>query len=66
MGLIHHSDPGVRYAPWEYVQILKDHGLHISMARKRSPYDNPFVEGSIKTLKHEEVYLWECRTLEDV
>jgi putative transposase len=36
------------------------------MARKGNPYDNAVAESLIKTLKNEEVYLWEFRTLEDV
>ena len=36
------------------------------MARKGNPYDNAVAESFMKTLKTEEVYLWEYRTLEDV
>jgi putative transposase len=36
------------------------------MSRKGNPYDNAAAESFIKTLKNEEVYLWEYRTLEDV
>jgi len=36
------------------------------MARKGNPYDNAVAESFIKTLKTEEVYLWEYQTLEDV
>ena len=66
LGCIHHSDHGVRYASWEYVQMLRDHHLQISMARRGNPYDNSFVQSFIKTLKSEEIDLWEYRTLEDV
>jgi transposase InsO family protein len=65
-GCIHHSDQGVQYASWEYVQRLKNHHFQISMARKGNPYDNAFAESFIKTLKNEEVDLWEYRTMEDV
>jgi transposase InsO family protein len=41
-------------------------GFQISMARKGNPYDNAAAESFIKTLKTEEVYLWEYRTLADV
>jgi len=63
---IHHSDQGVQYASWEYVQRLKKHHLQISMARRGNPYDNAFAESFMKTLKSEEIDLWEYRTLEDV
>jgi putative transposase len=65
-GCIHHSDQGVQYASWEYVQRLKHHHFQISMARRGNPYDNAFAESFIKTLKSEEINLWEYRTMEDV
>ena len=36
------------------------------MARKGNPYDNAAAESFIKTLKSEEVYLWDYRTMADV
>jgi putative transposase len=65
-GVIHHSDRGVQYAAQAYVQTLQVHGFQISMARKGNPYDNAAAESFMKTLKTEEVYLWEYRTIEDV
>jgi len=65
-GVIHHSDRGVQYAAHEYVDTLVSHGFQISMARRGNPYDNAVVESFIKTLKTEEVYLWEYQSLEDV
>jgi len=65
-GCIHHSDRGVQYAAHEYVEELKTAGLRISMSRKGNPYDNAHVESFIKTLKSEEVYLWDYKTFEDV
>lgn len=65
-GVIHHSDQGVQYAAHDYVDDLKDNKFQISMSRKGNPYDNATAESFMKTLKTEEVYLWEYRTLEDV
>jgi len=65
-GCIHHSDQGVQYASHDYVEELERHGFRISMARKGNPYENAMAESFIKTLKHEEVYLWEYETLADV
>jgi transposase InsO family protein len=65
-GCIHHSDRGVQYASCDYVKELKAHGFQISMSRKANPYDNAYAESFIKTLKSEEVQLWEYRTIEDV
>jgi transposase InsO family protein len=65
-GCIHHSDQGVQYAAHEYVKELKEHGFQISMARTGNPYENAKAESFFKTLKYEEVYLWDYRTLDDV
>jgi transposase InsO family protein len=66
LGVIHHSDQGVQYASTEYVEVLKSHGFQISMARVGNPYENAQMESFFKTLKYEEVYLWEYRTPADV
>ena len=65
-GCIHHSDRGVQYACHAYVEELQAAGMHISMARKGNPYDNAAAESFMKTLKYEEVYLWDYQSLEDV
>lgn len=64
-GLIHHSDRGVQYAGHQYTQLLKDHGVQISMSRKGNPYDNAKAESFMKTLKYEEVHRVEYRDLAD-
>jgi transposase InsO family protein len=65
-GCIHHSDRGVQYACHAYVEELQAAGMRISMARKGNPYDNAAAESFMKTLKYEEVYLWDYHSLEDV
>jgi putative transposase len=65
-GCIHHSDRGVQYASASYVALLRQHGLEISMSAKGNPYDNAFMESFYKTLKYEEVHLWNYETYEDV
>jgi transposase InsO family protein len=62
-GLVHHSDRGVQYASTDYTQLLKDHGIQISMSRKANPWDNAACESFLKTLKYEEVYRTEYRDL---
>lgn len=64
-GLIHHSDRGVQYASGEYVARLEEIGARISMAAVGDPYENAMAESFFKTLKREEVYLQEYRTLEE-
>lgn len=63
--LIHHSDQGVQYASRDYVNRLKENGIKISMSRKGNVYDNAFAESFIKTLKTEEVYVKEYKTMEE-
>ena len=65
-GVIHHSDQGVQYASEEYVDELRGHGFRISMARSGNPYDNATMESFFKTLKYEEVYLFDYETFADV
>lgn len=65
-GCIHHSDRGVQYASHDYVNLLNEHKFQISMSRSGNPYDNAFAESFMKTLKKEEVYLWEYETFNDV
>lgn len=64
-GLVHHSDRGVQYASLEYTECLKSHNAAISMSRKGCPLDNAFAESFIKTVKAEEVYLFEYETRQE-
>ena len=62
-GLTHHSDRGVQYASKQYTDLLKEHGVQISMSRKGNLYDNAQCESFMKTLKYEEAYRQEYRDL---
>lgn len=64
-GLIHHSDRGVQYASYEYIDQLKLIHAQVSMSSVSNPYDNAKAESFFKTLKQEEVYLKEYRSFED-
>lgn len=63
--LIHHSDRGVQYASNEYVELLTQRGIQISMSASGNPYENAFAESFNKTIKVEEVYIKEYETFED-
>ena len=63
-GLVHHSDRGVQYASGEYVTMLQQHYMIPSMSRPANPYDNATCESFLKTLKREEIYANDYRTLE--
>jgi len=62
-GLVHHSDRGSQYASHDYTDLLKAHGIDISMNRKGNPWDNASCESFMKTLKYEEVLRNEYRDL---
>jgi putative transposase len=50
--LIHHSDRGIQYCCHEYVQLLLDNNIGISMTQSGSPYENAMAErvnGILKT-----------------
>lgn len=56
---IHHSDQGIQYATKDYVALLRQHEVQISMSAKGSPEENAFAERLIRTIKEEEVELSE-------
>ena len=62
-GLVHHSDRGSQYASNDYTDLLKAHGIDISMSRKGNPWDNAACESFMKTLKYEEVLRNDYRDL---
>jgi len=64
--LMHHSDQGVQYASYDYVQVLQQHQIIISMSRHGTPYDNAKAERFMRTLKYEEVYLNDYDTFGEV
>jgi putative transposase len=62
-GLVHHSDRGSQYASNDYTDLLREHGIQISMSRKGNPWDNAQCESFMKTLKYEEVLRNQYRDL---
>jgi putative transposase len=62
---MHHSDQGVQYAATDYVALLQDHQVHISMAAVGKSQENPFAERLNRTLKEEEVDLSEYLDFKD-
>jgi len=50
-GLVHHSDRGSQCASGDYTDLLKQHGIAISMSHKGNPWDNAAGESFMKTLK---------------
>jgi putative transposase len=62
---IHHSDQGIQYAAREYIQILEQHGVQISMAAAGKPEENGYAERLMRTIKEEEVDLSDYRDFAD-
>jgi putative transposase len=58
---IHHSDQGVQYAAHEYVNLLHQQGVEISMAEVGQAWQNGYAERLMRTIKEEEVDLSEYR-----
>jgi len=54
--LLHHSDRGSQYTSNEYINLLKENNMKISMSNKGDCFDNACVESFFATLKKECVY----------
>ena len=54
---IHHSDQGGQYAAGDYLKLLRDKGVLLSMAAAGKPQENGHVERLMRTIKEEEVDL---------
>lgn len=54
--LLHHSDRGSQYCSHEYIDILKEKEMNISMSKKGDPYDNACIESFHATLKKDLIY----------
>jgi putative transposase len=64
--LTHHSDRGAQYASKEYVQVLQENKIIVSMSRIGNPYDNAKAERFMRTLKYEEIYMNDYDTFAEV
>lgn len=64
--LIHHSDRGIQYASYLYVNKLNAFGLKISMTETSDPKDNAIAERVNGIIKNEFLNHLELKTIEDV
>jgi len=64
--LIHHSDQGIQYCSYDYIEVLNEYGITISMSSKANPYDNAKIESFFRSLKVEEVYMFSYETYKEV
>jgi len=60
---IFNTDQGAQFTSPEFTGLLESHGIQISMDGRGRVYDNIFVERLWRTIKYEEVYLHEYRTV---
>jgi len=54
---IHNSDQGSQYTSTQYIEVLKEHGVQISMDGKGRALDNIYIERFWKSIKYEKIYL---------
>ena len=51
--LIQHTDRGSQYTADDYLALLKEQGIQVSMSDKGDPYDNAMMESFFSTLRAE-------------
>lgn len=66
INLIHHSDRGCQYASREYVNMLREHGIQVSMTESGDPKDNAQAERINNTMKNELLKGKVFRSIEEV
>jgi putative transposase len=61
---IHHSDRGGQYSAIQYVSLLKDHKVRISMGLKAQ--ENAYAERINRTIKEEYLDLWKAKSYREL
>jgi putative transposase len=62
---IFNTDQGSQFTCDDFIQVLKNNKIKISMDGKGRALDNVFVERLWRTVKHEDIYLKEYRTVKE-
>lgn len=65
INLIHHSDRGVQYCSGDYVKLLKDNKIGISMTENGDPLENAIAERLNGIIKQEYLDNYQVRTLKE-
>lgn len=63
--LIHHSDRGVQYCSHDYVKLLQDYEIAISMTEKGDPLENAIAERVNGIIKEEYLYNHEVNKIKE-
>lgn len=64
-GLIHHSDRGVQYCSQQYVNLLQDNHIQISMTENGDPLENAVAERINGIIKEEYLDYYQIETMEE-
>ena len=62
---IFNTDQGPQFTSEDFVSVLEEAKIRVSMDGRRRLYDNIFVERLWRTIKYEEVYLHDYRTVSE-
>ena len=62
---IFNSDQGSQFTSDEFTAVLKDHRVEISMDGRGRVFDNIFIERLWRTVKYEEIYLYDYSTISE-
>jgi len=62
---IHNSDQGVQYTAENYIAVLEEKGIQISMDGRGRCMDNIFTERLWRTVKYENIYLYDYQNIEE-
>jgi transposase-like protein len=63
---IFNSDQGSQYTSKDHTDILKEHDIQISMNGKGRSVDNIMIEGFFRTLKHNNIYINDYKTIKEL
>lgn len=63
--LIHHSDRGIQYCSKEYVKLLQDYDIKISMTENGDPLENAIAERVNGIIKDEYLYDYQIDTINE-
>ena len=63
---IFNTDQGSQYTSNEHTQLLKDHGIQISMDGKGRATDNIVIERFWRSVKYEDIYLHEYKSISEL
>lgn len=64
-GLIHHSDRGIQYCCKEYVKLLQDNSIAISMTENGDPLENALAERINGIIKGEYLDCYEMNSIQE-